>query len=1055
MVRLYNVICLLLFVFASYAQSYQEIYKTYTTQQEQGLYKESRETGFQILTKFPKEITQDPIRYADVSNTIGNFYYTQNKFDSAYANFSKAVNLVYSVKADTSFDYAFYLQNAAATLSANGNYQLAEKYFLVALPRLANFLNASSFEYTIFYKQYVDMKIEMGDYEAAKPLNNALIHYFKMTKGEKDTYYLNCLNNEARIFQGQGDYNNASKIYLQILDAQTKYLASDTLNIATGYNNAAECFRMMGKYEIAEPYYFKALELYQQLYKNYSEHKASVLNNMGLLYKAKSNYAQSEKCFLQSLENYQGVNYQNTIDFANPLNNLGDLYRMMGNYKKAVQYCELAVEIRKNTSGEDHEYYANAITNLALLYMDFNYYDEAEQLLLKAEKIYKEKLGETHLRYANSLNSLSSLYIRKKEYTKALAYKNQCLQLMEKTGAAKTDRYALYLDGKAGIESALGKYDDAIKTCKLAANIFKTNFGAQNYNYIDMLFSIATINEDAANYKEARNYYLQSMLAYKKIIHDNFVSMSEEEKVNFYYQFSARFETFYNFAFKHGKDKAFVNDDSLKLTLFNVRLTDKSMLLNESNQLYKNIQNNKDTTIQKTFTLWLEQKKYLQDLYKYSNDELTKNNIDLDSEEDYKNTLEKQLNQSVVAFKDVRTETNVFTQLTKQLKPNELAIEVIRTETTISDQKTQITYGALLIGKDYKTPKLITLDSCAYFDSLFVEHYKNAIQSQTQDLLSYNRFYKAIEKHTQGIIAIYFSADGVYQKLNPYTLYNPSTQKYLLESMEITQVSSLKDLLQKEQTPTSTKSIALFGFPEYELKSKPADKKKLEESLVTRFGFSEFPELPGTKKETEDISNLFKQNKWDAKLYLSNQASEEKIKQQNNPGVLHIATHGFFLPDEELTDEKTYGFSTEQAKQNPLLRCGLIMAGAATYATDSTLNNKDDGILTAYEASLLNLQNTELVTLSACETGLGDLVNGQGVYGLQRAFLTAGAKSILMSLWEVDDAATQELMTEFYKDWLQNYTLNNKRTSLRKAQLSIKQKYPNPLFWGAFVMIGK
>ena len=130
------------------------------------------------------------------------------------------------------------------------------------------------------------------------------------------------------------------------------------------------------------------------------------------------------------------------------------------------------------------------------------------------------------------------------------------------------------------------------------------------------------------------------------------------------------------------------------------------------------------------------------------------------------------------------------------------------------------------------------------------------------------------------------------------------------------------------------------------------------------------------------------------------------------------------------------------------------MAGAATYAMDSSLTLKEDGIFTAYEASLLNLQNTELVTLSACETGLGDLVNGQGVYGLQRAFLTAGAKSVLMSLWEVDDAATQELMTNFYKNWLQNYSSENKKSSLRKAQLDIKQKYPNPLYWGAFVMIG-
>lgn len=1044
-------LCLLLNVFG-FSQSFQQLYQTYATQQEQGEYLKSRITGFELVKKFPKDLSADPIRYADVCNSIGHHYFESHQFDSAYANYSKAVNLVYSVKADTSFDYAFYLQNASVTLAQNGNYQLAEKYFLVSLPRLANFLGASSFEYTIFYKQYVDMKIDMGDYEAAKPLNDALLHYFKTIKSENDTYYLNCLNNKARIYQGEGDYQNAVKVFLQILDTQTKFHTDDITNISTAYNNAAECYRMMGDYDKAEPYYIRSYELAQQLTKNYSADKASVLNNMGLLYKAKSDYTKAEKCFLQSIENYQGINFQNTVDFANPLNNLGDMYRMMGNYKKAIQYCSYSAEIRKNTSGENHEYYANAITNMALVYMDFNYYDEAEKLLLQAEKIYKERLGENHIRYSNSLNSLSSLYLRKKDHVKALQYKNQCLQLMEKNGAVNTDRYALYLDGKAGIESKLGKYEDAIKTCQKAAAIFKTNFGEKNFNYIDMLFNMAIINEGAGKTKDARNYYLKSMLSYKKIIHDNFVSMSEEEKVNFYFIFSDRFESFYHFVLKH--QKGFANDDSLLLTLFNVRLTDKSLLLNESNQVYKNLVNSKDTVIKKEFLLWLEQKKRLQDLYKYSHDELTINNIDIDYEEEIKNTLEKQLNEKAASFKTIHSESNVFAQLNKQLKSNELAIEIIRSETLDNKEKTEVLYGALIIGKDFKSPQLLVLDSCAFLDSLFIENYKNNIQSQNLDVLSYKRYYKYFEKFTKDINHIYFSPDGVYQKLNPYTLYNPDTKQYLLESTEFTQVTSLKDLLQKPQSNLNTKSITLFGFPEYELKTTQTDKNKLEEAISSRFGFTEFPELPGTKKETEDIALLFKQQGWNMQLYLAEKATEENAKQQSQPTILHIATHGFFLPDEDLVDEKTFGFSSEQAKQNPLLRSGLVMAGAATYATDTSLTQKEDGILTAYEASLLNLQNTELVTLSACETGLGDLVNGQGVYGLQRAFLNAGAKSVLMSLWEVDDAATQELMTAFYKDWLQNYFSGNKKTSLRKAQLVIKQKYPNPLHWGAFVMIG-
>lgn len=1053
--NLMSKIFLFTFIFLSarlLSQSYTDLYKQYTSEQSRGQYKESRETAFAILKKFPKEVMVNPIDYADISNTIGNYYFEINKFDSAYANYSKAVNLVYMVKADTSFDYAFYLQNAAATLAYNGNYQLAEKYFLVSLPRLANFLGASSFEYTIFYKQYVDMKIEAGDFETANPLNEALLHYFKTTKGENDTYYLNCLNNKARIYQGQGNYQQAATLFLQVLDNQTKFHPEDLNNIATAYNNAAECYRMSGNYDIAEPYYLKSLEIEDRLNKNHSADKASVLNNMALLYKAKSNYSQSEKCFLKSIENYEGVNYQNTAEFANPLNNLGDLYRMMGNYKKAIQYCSYAAEIRKNTSGEEHEYYANAITNMALVYMDFDYLDDAEKLLLQAEKIYKARLGESHVRYSNSLNSLSSLYIRKKEYLKALNYKNQCLRLMEKNGAANTDKYALYLDGKASVECAMGKYDEAIATLQTAADIFKKNFGTQNFNYIDVLFGMATIYELAEKPKKARDYYVKSMSAYKKIMLDNFVGMSEEEKIDFYYVISNRFQTFYNFCLKHAHEKNFANDDSLKTTLFNVRSSDKSLLLNENHVLFKTLSQSNDTLIKNTFHKWLDAKKHLQELYKYSYEELSQNNLRLEDEEEYKNNLEKILNEKAAGFKETNTAKNDFVQIKNALRPNDLAIEIIRCETSSNNSRPDIKYGAMIVGKNYQSPQLIVLDSCNFFDSLFIEQYKTAIQWQNQDVLSYNRFYKVFEKHMNHVEHVYFSPDGVYQKLNLYTLYNPSKQQYLLEQSDICQLTCLKDIHRENKSKTFTNNIALFGYPEYEFKNNHTNKQQLEEALTTRFGISEFPELPGTKKETETIAALFKETTWNVNLYLGRDAAEENIKQISGPRILHIATHGFFLPDEDLTDEKTFGFSTEQAKQNPLLRCGLVMAGAATYAAENNLNNLDDGILTAYEASLLNLQETELVTLSACETGLGELVNGQGVFGLQRAFLTAGAKSILMSLWEVDDNATQELMTLFYQEFLKNH---NRREALQKAQIQLKQKYPQPLFWGAFVLVEK
>jgi CHAT domain-containing protein len=148
------------------------------------------------------------------------------------------------------------------------------------------------------------------------------------------------------------------------------------------------------------------------------------------------------------------------------------------------------------------------------------------------------------------------------------------------------------------------------------------------------------------------------------------------------------------------------------------------------------------------------------------------------------------------------------------------------------------------------------------------------------------------------------------------------------------------------------------------------------------------------------------------------------------------------------------GTDTRKAVENPLLRSGLFLTGAETFLNaEETQKEKfeENGILTAYEASQLNLFGTDLVILSACETGLGEVNNGEGVFGLQRGFLGAGAKSVLMSLWKVDDCATKDLMIEFIKNYS---TTMNKQKSLRDAQLTIMKKYPLPYFWGAFVIIG-
>jgi CHAT domain-containing protein len=210
--------------------------------------------------------------------------------------------------------------------------------------------------------------------------------------------------------------------------------------------------------------------------------------------------------------------------------------------------------------------------------------------------------------------------------------------------------------------------------------------------------------------------------------------------------------------------------------------------------------------------------------------------------------------------------------------------------------------------------------------------------------------------------------------------------------------------------------------------------------------------LPGTKTEIEKVKAILEMNNWPVDEFTGEEANEDVLKAAMNPKVLHIATHGYFLDAKDDKSMIRMGLHSEESRQDPMMRSGLLLTGASDFIQDKIRQTEENGILTAYEAANLNLDQTELVVLSACETGAGEIQNGEGVYGLQRAFQTAGTQSLLMSLWKVDDAATQKLMSMFYENWMSG---KDKDQSFKDAQLSLMKEYKHPYYWGAFVMMSR
>jgi len=371
--------------------------------------------------------------------------------------------------------------------------------------------------------------------------------------------------------------------------------------------------------------------------------------------------------------------------------------------------------------------------------------------------------------------------------------------------------------------------------------------------------------------------------------------------------------------------------------------------------------------------------------------------------------------------------------------------------------------------KDYKEPQLIYLGSASYFNSIYNNYSiytsnpqnKESVADISKGNACYKDFFGNLEPYLADVSTIYFSPEGVYNKINPNVLYDAKSSSFLIDKYDIVHVSNVEDFVRQKENiqlyerPDDLYAV-LIGNPTFDIKD---DEKVLydneyqiraQDDLDTR---GTLVPLPGTQKEINLIFKNLKSKGWNVDTICGVNATETRVKSIESPKVLHIATHGFFYQDIKYVKENKFlAMDNKKAVDNPMNRSGLVFAGGQNTADGDRLAN-DNGWLTSSEASLLNLKGTELVVLSACGTGVGEYKDGKGIYGLQRAIRIAGAESIIMSMWSVNDKVTQELMTYFYDYWIDKNM--SKKEAFNKAQQTIREKYKHPYYWGAFIMLGE
>lgn len=781
-------------------------------------------------------------------------------------------------------------------------------------------------------------------------------------------------------------------------------------------------FTTMGRFRLAETFMEQSLAIRK---KNFGEKDMGVAagyNNYAVLHFNLGLYNESEKDFKNAVTVIESNNLQTGMPYAIVLNNQAMLFQSIGRYEAAAKNLSDAITIAARFEASKSKNHLRFLSNMALLYQQMGKYNEAEEMYYDLEK----KLEKGKPEYANMLNNLAILLLVMNKHERIEGLLKESAEIYKANLGDDSPAYAKVISDLGNFYRYKSRYAEAEPLLQKALAIREQKLGKNHPLFVQSQEDIAILYWKMNEFAKARSLYSEVMESSLDFINKYFPPMSEAEKTKYWDLLSPRFERFYNFAVEAKNEGGMLTD------LFEYRIATKGLLLSSAKKVSESIFASGDQQLTNEYTNWIDNKEQLATLYGYSKEDLAEQGIKIDSLENATNDMEKNLSESSNEFARYYYTSKVSCrQVQEVLKPGEALVEIIRARNFDQVLNDSSRYIAMIITNEKPEPGLVVLTNGFDLENKLFTTYRRAITSKINDDKSYGYFWAAISEEIKNIKTVYLSADGVYNQVNINTLKKPGDD-YLIKQHNIVLVGSGKDLVanQRKAKSTANKNAALIGFPDY--------------------GSSKIPPLPATKTEIDGINKLLNSSGYHVKEWIQKEATENNLKAAKEVSVLHIATHGYFLKDVQRTNWPV-GVHADYAKDNVLLRSGLLLSGASETEKDAAgLDNISNGVITSYEAMNLDLRGTNLVVLSACETGLGEIKAGEGVYGLQRAFLVAGARALIMSLWKVSDEATQQLMNNFYSNWTHT---GDMQKSFREAQLQLMLKYKEPYYWGAFVMM--
>lgn len=985
--------------------------------------------------KIQKKITgKEHKDYADILTKLADACSSNGYTYNAMSNLKEALAIQEKVSGMENDDYIDVLEDLGGVLFVNGEFNESVNCMKKALA----LHNTVSGKYSV---KYLDcLEILSLIYQSSNRKDDLAATLSEMEDVKKNIPEEAYLSDPDRLVELatknilDGDYNGALELSKKAVSLFEEAKKTDSEEYLNAYMNWLMCLSLLGEhsqgYEVSKKalalvdkdnpvyyqeflkykitnaksigYYGEALTLAKEsvgyVQKTYGKDNPQYLEALTTLVKVYSTLNNAEEVARltpEIIELQKKVKHGSTIDEVGDLISLATQNKTVGNNGEAKKLAQEAIQKFKSKYGPNFPYYSAYILQAADVLEDVGETQEAINLY---EEIRQLEGGTSVVEIAG-LIKLAKLYSSEKRFEEAVKVNREALDIAEKAMSKESSLY---------IACATNLAWNGVTNC---------------YN----------LKTDATEYE---NMLLENMSLYFAKSIDKLQGLTSSDRETLW-------DDFNNLSNKISKTAWATKSPRLASFAYDASLITKGMLLAAELETKRIIQESNDEELQKLYDAYVDNKKNLAKLLEMPAEERT---VDLEALKTLVNKQEQQLMLRSKEFGNLRNNILITWQNVRdKLNADDAAIEFIS-----SDNGDASIYYALVLKKDSEYPKIIFLTKEDKLNIIRPSRYYT-----TTDV--YDIVWKPLASELSGVKNIYFSPSGKLHNINleilPELADVNNGQNYY-------RLSSTREIASTHSDIGGTEEAVVYGG----LKFNPLASTDAQQSSATRDADnSGWNYLPETLTEATSVTETLEESKVASTLYTGDEGTETSFKALDGAKkkYLHIATHGFYYTDNESADMKNAGIvltatgSNIQTEDQSLARSGILLAGCNDALTGkSVANGQEDGILYAREIAQMDLRGLDMVTLSACKTGIGD-ITAEGVFGLQRAFKKAGAKSIMMSLWKVDDEATRIFMTAFYDNYLVKH--QSKAVALKEAQKYLRNcengKFKAPQYWAAFIML--